>query len=126
LTYIICSSHEIPGANNTSYNWCATPNIGPGNTTLDILQHCCPSLQVQSTDGCAWCYTSYIDAHNNSAFTEEFANCFSRNAKNVNASTSRTYYCNTPNMKGAAATKEVSVWKVGTMAVLLGVASLSL
>ena len=126
LTYILRSPDVIPDANNTSYNWCATPNISPGNTTLDIMQHCCPSLQVQNTDGCAWCYVSYIDAHNNSAYTDEFVDCFSSNAKRMNVSASRIYGCNTPNLKGAAATKEVSVWKVGVVALLLGVASLSL
>jgi hypothetical protein len=125
LTYILRSPDVIPDANNTSYNWCATPNIGPGNTTLDIMQHCCPSLQVQNTDGCAWCYVSYIDAHNNSAYTDEFVDCFSSNAKRMNVSASRIYGCNTPNLNGAAATKEVSVWKVGVVALLLGVASLS-
>jgi hypothetical protein len=110
----------------TSYSWCATPNIGPGNTTLEVMSHCCPTLEIYNVDGCAWCYTSFIDADTNSETTSQFSDCISRNAKEINVTTQRISHCNTPNMKSIAATKELSVWKVGVLAVLLGALSWSL
>ena len=127
LTYHLCRPDEIPGANMTSYNWCATPNIGPGNTTLEVMSHCCPTLEVNNVDGCAWCYTSFMGADTNEEFTNMFSDCISRNAKNINVTTQRISHCNTPNIKSAAAaTVRLSVWKVGVLAVLLGAASWSL
>jgi len=114
----------IPGANMT-YDWCATPNVG--STTQQIMQYCCGSWNtVHNSDGCTWCYMSYPDVDNNTDFTMKFSDCIALKAMEANATTQRITSCNTPGKSSAAATKGVSAWKVGVMAVLLGAASWSL
>lgn len=126
LTYHLSRPDVIPGANATRYNWCATPNIGPGNTTLEAMTPCCTTLEVNNVDGCAWCYTYFVEADTDEETTNMFSDCISRNAKNINVTTQRISHCKT-NMKSAAvATGRLSVWKVGVLAVVLGAASWSL
>jgi hypothetical protein len=109
----------IPGA-NTTYDWCATPNVG--NTTLQIMQYCCGSWnEVHNTDGCTWCYHSDQNAENSTTFNINFSNCLSEQAAALNATRQRITHCNTPSKSSGAVTKGVSVWKVGAMVVLLGV-----
>lgn len=126
LTYHSYRPDVISGANDTAYNWCATPNIGPGNTTLEAMSPCCPTLEVFYVDGCAWCYTGFTEADNQEETTSMFSDCVARNTKNINVTRQRISHCNTPRWKSAAAATEgVSVWKVGLLAVLVGAASWS-
>ena len=115
----------IPGA-NMSYSYCATPNVG--NTTQQIMQYCCGSWnEVHGSDGCAFCYISYtdVDMDNDAEVTNKFANCISMKAQAINATRERIAHCHTK--RSSATTMEgLSVWKVGVLAVLLGVASWTL
>lgn len=112
----------IPGANR-SYSWCATPNVS--NTTQQIMQYCCGSWNdVRGSDGCAFCYLSYpdVDMDNNTQVSTKFSDCISLKAREINATTQRITHCHTGRSSGATIMKVVSVWKVGVLAVLLGVA----
>lgn len=115
----------IPGA-NMSYSYCATPNVG--NTTQQIMQYCCGSWnEVHGSDGCAFCYISYtdVDMDDDAEVTNKFSNCISMKAREINATRERITHCHT-GKSGAATTKGMSKWKVGALAVLLGMASWSL
>ena len=112
----------IPGA-NISYSWCATPNVS--TTTQQIMQYCCGSWNdVRGSDGCAFCYLSYpdVDMDNNTQVTTKFSDCVSLKAREINATTERITHCHTDRESGAASRKGVEGWKVGGLAVLLGVA----
>ena len=115
----------IPGVDMKS-DWCAMPNIS--NKTVEIMQYCCgETQQVQTVDGCAWCYLSYpIPGNFTMEPTMKFSACVGRKGKELNATVPRTGRCSTPSMSSATTVKVASVWKVGVLAVLLGAASWSL
>lgn len=115
----------IPGVDMKS-DWCAMPNIS--NKTVEIMQYCCgETQQVQTVDGCAWCYLSYpIPGNFTMEPTMNFSACVGRKGKELNATVPRTGRCSTPSMSSATTVKVASVWKVGVLAVLLGAASWSL